>query len=60
MKRDKKVVEWQPDTSIELKRGDEMGHFKFGSTVILLFQHDKVADWLHKPMQSIQLGEALS
>jgi len=33
---------WNFDTPIHLKRGEEIGRFKLGSTVILLFERDKV------------------
>lgn len=46
--------------SIELARGDELGHFKLGSTVIVLFGKDKVS-WLENLQENtaIQMGEAI-
>ncbi|HYQ72016.1 MAG TPA: archaetidylserine decarboxylase [Gammaproteobacteria bacterium] len=46
--------------SIELQRGQEMGRFNMGSTVILLYGHDRV-DWLAglQPGDSVQMGDIL-
>lgn len=38
VKRCNTIQQWSPTTSIELQRGQEMGYFNFGSTVITLFQ----------------------
>jgi len=45
---------------VELQRGDEMGRFNMGSTVILLYCHDRV-DWLDdlQAGESVQLGDVL-
>lgn len=45
---------------IKLNKGDELGHFKLGSTVILLFGRDKI-DWLTKVHtdQAIRLGQLI-
>jgi phosphatidylserine decarboxylase len=45
---------------VELQRGDEMGRFNMGSTVILLYGHDRV-DWLDdlQAGESVQLGDVL-
>jgi len=41
--RSKEVREWRyDDQTIELKKGDEMGRFLLGSTVVLLFKKDTV------------------
>ncbi len=47
-------------TTIELKRGHELGHFKMGSTAIVLFGKDQV-DWLEhwQAGSSIKMGEAM-
>lgn len=47
--------------SVELKRGDEMGRFKLGSTAIVLFGEKQVA-WLEhwQPGMTIKMGEALA
>jgi len=52
-----------PDTGlppVELQRGEEMGRFNMGSTVILLYCHDRV-DWLDdlQAGESVQLGDVL-
>lgn len=46
------------DKNIRLKQGEEMGRFLLGSTVVMLFQKDRIKfnpAW--KPAQTIQLGE---
>lgn len=50
---------YQP--ACKLKKGEELGRFEFGSTVILLFEPDKT-DWLIKaePGTRIQMGQALA
>lgn len=49
------------DRNIQLKQGEEMGRFMLGSTVVMLFEHERFAfnpAWCAgKP---IQLGEAIS
>lgn len=48
------------DRAIELKKGDEMGRFLLGSTVVMLFQPDTIVfndDW--KPERVVRLGEAM-
>lgn len=44
-----------------IKKGEEMGYFKLGSTVILLFSQEVKMRWLetHQSGNSIRLGEAL-
>ncbi len=48
--------------TIHLKQGDEMGYFKLGSTVILLFAEGKNFAWLESlgAMTPVKLGQALS
>ncbi len=60
--RHREVKRWQyPAGSVALKKGDEMGRFLLGSTVVLLFpasfQMRFNADW--SPGKSIRLHEAL-
>ena len=48
------------DQQIEFKKGDEMGRFLLGSTVVMLFPKDALQfnpDWA--PAQAIRLGEAM-
>ncbi len=51
----------KPPTSLELEKGEEMGRFKLGSTVILLFGQDKI-EWLENFSAGTptRLGEALA
>lgn len=45
-----------------LQKAEEMGYFKLGSTVILLFSGEKPISWCHglQPQQSIKLGDSLA
>ena len=60
--RVKRVREWIYDReSIVLKRGDEMGRFLLGSTVVLLFPKGPLAfnpAW--EPARAIRVGEAMA
>lgn len=55
------VREWRYDNqNIVLKKGDEMGRFLLGSTVVMLFPKDTLAfnpDWA--PAGAIRMGEAM-
>ena len=57
-----RLREWQyRDEPVLLKRGDEMGRFLLGSTVVLLFPAGPLrfnAGWA--PGRSIRLGEAMA
>lgn len=59
--RNGKVVEWRyDDQDIVLKKGDEMGRFLLGSTIVMLFQADTItfnADW--SPERKVVLGELM-
>ena len=46
---------------LSFDKGEEIGRFKFGSTVILLFQKDKI-DWQDSffPQASVQMGEKIA
>ena len=48
-------------TDIKLERGEEMGHFKLGSTAIVLFGKDQI-DWLEQwqAESTIKMGQALA
>ncbi len=49
------------DRELSYKKGDEIGRFKFGSTVILLFQEDRIR-WQDSlmPQSDIQMGEKIA
>jgi phosphatidylserine decarboxylase len=59
--RTKNIRTWEyQDKNIDLKQGDEMGHFLLGSTVVMLFQRKALQfnpDW--QPAKAIQLGEVM-
>jgi phosphatidylserine decarboxylase len=56
------VTEWHyDDQNIVLKKGDELGRFLLGSTVVMLFQKDVLKfnpDW--QPAGPVRLGEAMA
>ena len=56
-----KVAEWTyPDQAIVLTKGDEMGRFLLGSTIVMLFRRDAIAfnqDWA--PERQVRLGELM-
>lgn len=51
----------RPDQEISLNKGDELGHFEMGSTVILLFNKDfaKLSSTI-QPQNSIKFGQKLA
>ena len=55
-------ITWQSykNRTVYLERGDEMGRFKLGSTVIVLFANPEV-DWLqhHQPGNKIKMGDPI-
>lgn len=56
------VREWRYDgnAAVNLKKGDEMGRFLLGSTVVMLFPKGSIAfnaDWA--PTRAIRMGEAM-
>jgi phosphatidylserine decarboxylase len=59
--RTAKVCEWSYEgRDIVLKKGEEMGHFLLGSTIVMLFRPDTIAfnpDWA--PERPVRLGEAM-
>ena len=60
-KRSGKVSEWSyDDQDIVLKKGQEMGRFLLGSTIVMLFRPDTIVfnpDWA--PERSVRLGEVM-
>ena len=63
--RGKDVREWhypdEPTSAIRLKKGEEMGRFLLGSTVVMLFPKKPLSfnpEWA--PGRSIRLGEAMA
>lgn len=48
------------DQPILFKQGEEIGYFKFGSTIILMFQKNKIAWKTLSLQQTIRMGEALA
>ena len=60
-KRTGRVSEWTyPDGEVVLRKGEEMGRFLLGSTIVMLFGRGTIAfnqDWA--PERSVRLGEAM-
>lgn len=60
-KRTGRISEWSyADQNIVLKKGEEMGRFLLGSTIVMLFQRDNIVfnqDWA--PERSVRLGERM-
>lgn len=56
-----RIFQNQADQSLTLQRGDEMGRFKLGSTVILLFPPNTI-DWREKLSagSSVKMGEMIA
>ena len=55
------LVEVEPDQRVELKKGEEMGRFLLGSTVVMLFPASRLdfnPTWA--PGKAIQLGEPMA
>jgi phosphatidylserine decarboxylase len=59
--RTRKVREWKYDQQqIQLKKGEEMGRFLLGSTVVMLFPKNVLqfsSQW--EPAQAVRMGEAM-
>lgn len=59
--RPNQVKVWNYDDSIQLKKGQEMGAFQLGSTVINLFQQDRVTLAEHLGIDTVtKMGEILA
>jgi phosphatidylserine decarboxylase len=59
--RTKNIVEWDyTKDNIVLKKGEEMGRFMLGSTVVLLFPHNTLvfnSSWT--AAKPVRMGEAM-
>lgn len=59
--RTKKIREWQyEENTMPLKKGEEMGRFLLGSTVVMLFPKNVIqfnSQW--SPMQTVRMGELM-
>ena len=60
--RSGEVREWRyHDQQIVLKKGEEMGRFLLGSTVVLLYPKDTIRfDSSWAPAKPVRLGEAMA
>ncbi len=60
-KRTNTVSEWcYADQSIVLKKGEEMGRFLLGSTIVMLFRRDTIAfNAVWTPERPVRLGEMM-
>jgi phosphatidylserine decarboxylase len=60
-KRTNRVSEWSyADQNIVLKKGEEMGRFLLGSTIVMLFRQDTIdfnKDWARE--RPVRLGETM-
>ena len=58
----REIRQWSyQDQRIQFQRGDEMGHFCAGSTVIMLFQEGQIEwDSTLQPMQPLKMGQPLA
>jgi phosphatidylserine decarboxylase len=60
-KRPQKISEWRyEDQNIVLKKGEEMGRFLLGSTIVMLFRQNTIAfnpEWA--PERKVRLGEKM-
>jgi phosphatidylserine decarboxylase len=59
--RQSKPIEHKVYSHVHLHKGDEIGWFEFGSTVILLFEPNRIK-WMMeaKPGATVQMGEGLA
>lgn len=59
--RQKQLKKKSYDPEPELEKGEELGRFEFGSTVILLFENGKIQwcrDW--RPEDPVQMGQPIA
>ncbi|MBX5436271.1 MAG: phosphatidylserine decarboxylase [Alicyclobacillaceae bacterium] len=57
-RRRRSVVSGQAD--VRLQRGDEIGWFDFGSTVVLLFEPGVIGPWYVEAGQRVKMGEPIA
>ena len=43
-----------------IQRGDELGRFELGSTVVLFFQPEQITEWKVEKGQKVSLGEPIA
>jgi phosphatidylserine decarboxylase len=58
---DGKIQYWDySDKNIQVKKGDELGHFEFGSTAIMLFKENSMS-WLENlsAMSHVNMGQVM-
>jgi len=56
--RSQRIRDWRYDGALDIQRGQEMGRFLLGSTVVLLWPKNTIRfnpDW--QPARAIRLGE---
>jgi len=58
-KKGEKIINDYKENNIKLVQGDEFGHFNMGSTVILLFQKNKIA-WLSDKIKNVSINSGQS
>ena len=49
----------EPGTGLTMKKGDRIGNFNLGSSVVLIFEAPNDFEFVVKPGQSIKCGEPL-
>ena len=55
----KRYADGTENPRVSLKKGDELGRFNMGSTVVLIFEAPKEFEFVVKPGDKVKLGETL-